>query len=245
MKAVGIVVMILVLVVAGMGGYLFLYSGDLIRSGLEEFGPEFLGAKVSVDSVEIDFVEGSGEIRGLVIGNPEGFAQPYAMSLERIALTLDVANTSSELVVIKDLAIEGASVAAVAVGTQTNFQKLMENLQANASADSVPQEASQPQTETRFIIDRFDFTDADVVLVSDLLGESELKIPPIRLVDIGRKSQGATAVEVGQQLMKPVSDAISSAVVSQGLQLEGVKTQLLEKVRDKVPSVDKITDLFK
>jgi hypothetical protein len=149
------------------------------------------------------------------------------------------------LVVIKELLIEGASVAAVAVGKETNFQKLMENLQAKAGGEDDTAAAPSSEAGTKFIIDRFAFTDADVKLNSDILGESELSIPPIRIADVGRKSNGATAVEVGQQLIKPITDAVSQAVVSQGLELEGVKTKLLEKVRDKVPGVDKITDLFK
>lgn len=245
MKAIGVVLLILVLVVAGMAGYFLLFSGDLVKKGIEAFGPEYLGADVRVGSVDIDFVAGTGEIRGLVIGNPKDFAGPYAMSLDRIGLTLDVDQLSSELVVIKELLIEGASVAAVAVGKETNFQKLMENLQAKAGGEDDTAVAPSSEAGTKFIIDRFVFTDADVKLNSDILGESELSIPPIRIADVGRKSNGATAVEVGQQLIKPITDAISQAVVSQGLELEGVKTKLLEKVRDKVPGVDKITDLFK
>lgn len=246
MKALGIIVLLLVLIVAGVGGYLFLYSGDLIKRGVEEFGPDYLGADVSVESVNIDFAGGSGEILGLVVGNPEGFAGAHAMSLDRIGITLDVNNVSSELVVLKEILIDGASIAAVAVGKKTNFQKLMENLETSAgSADSEASSSSTAEGETRFIVDRFSFTNANVSLDSDLLGEKDLTIPPIRLTEVGRKTDGATAAELGQQLLKPITEAISRAAVSEGLDLDGVKQNLLEKVRDKVPGVDKISDFLK
>ena len=78
-----------------------------------------------------------------------------------------------------------------------------------------------------------------------MLGESQMTISPINLSGVGRKTKGATAVEVGEQLLIPITQAITQAVISQGLELEGVQTRLLEKLRDKVPGVDNISDLFK
>ena len=245
MKAVGIIILILVLAVAGVGGYLFFYSGDLIKQGVEEFGPEYLGADVSVGSVDIDYVGGSGEIRNLVVGNPEGYAGPHAMSLDRVGITLDVENITGDLIVIKEVLIDGASVAAVANGNKTNFQKLMENLEASAGpSEETAAAESSAESETKFIIDQFSFTNADVSLNSDILGEQDMSIPPINLSGVGRKTNGATALEVGEQLLKPITQAISRAAVSQGLELDGVKANLLEKVRDKVPGVDKISDFL-
>lgn len=244
MKAIGVIVLILVLLVAGVGGYLFFYSGDLIKQGVEEFGPEYLGADVSVGSVNIDYVGGRGEIRNLVIGNPDGFSGPPAMSLNRVGITLDVQNLSSDLVVIKEVLVDGASVAAIAQGKKTNFQKLMDNLEANAGTSETAPAQTDAASETKFIIDKFSFTNADVSLNSDLLGQKDMSIPPIELSGIGRKTNGATAIEVGEQLLKPITTAISRAAVSQGLELEGVKANLLEKVRDKVPGVDKISDFL-
>ncbi len=245
MKVIGSLVLILILIVAGIGGYLFFYSGDLIKSGVEEFGPEYLGADVSVGTVDIDYVAGKGEIRNLVIGNPQGFSGGHAMSLDRVGITLDTDNLSGDLIVIKNILVDGASVAAVAVGKQTNFQKLMENLEASSSDGDESASATSTESETKFIIDQFSFTNADVKLNSDILGESQMTIPPINLSGVGRKTDGATAVEVGEQLLKPITQAISKAAVSQGLELEGVKARLLEKIGDKVPGVDKISDLFK
>lgn len=245
MKAVGIVLLVLVLVVAGVGGYLFLYSGDLIKQGVEAFGPEYLGADVSVGSVDIDYVGGSGEIRNLVVGNPDGYEGAYAMSLGRVGITLDVENISSEVVVIKEVIIDGASVAAIANGKKTNFQKLMENLENSAGAgEEAPATETSSGSETKFIIDRFSFSNANVSLNSDILGQQDMTIPPINLSGIGRKTDGATAMEVGEQLLKPITQAVSRAAVSQGLELEGVKSNLMEKVRDKVPGIDKISDFL-
>ena len=243
MKAVGWIVVLVLLVLIGAGAYLFLYSGDLIKRGIEDFGPAYLGADVSVDAVDIDIAGGKGSVRNFQIGNPQGFDGPYAMRLVEISLAL--ADVSSELVVIREMRVQGASLAAVAVGQATNFQKLLENVESTTGGTGAESTAPPAdESEMKFIVDRFLFTDADVSLSSDLLGDKKLTIPPIELTGVGRKTNGATAVELAQQLMKPITTAISTAAVSEGLELDDVKERLLDRVRDKVPDVDKLKDLF-
>ncbi len=247
MKVVGWLFVVIILVVLGAGAYLFLYSGDLVKQGIEEFGPQYLGTDVGVSSVDLDLAGGAGSIKGLEVGNPQGFSGPYAMRLGEIGLALDIEQTTSELVVIKEMRIVGASLVAIAEGRNTNLQKIMENVEAAAgTSEAGPADAGG--SEMKFIVDRFLFTDADVSLKSDILGESSLSIPPIELSGVGRKTNGATAAELAQQLMKPITEAVSRAAVSEGLDLEGVKAnakeKLMDKVRDKVPGVDKLKDLF-
>ena len=67
MKAVMWIVLVLVLLIAGVGAYVVLNSGGLIKDAIEASGPDFLGADVSVAEVDISLVEGSGAIRGLDI----------------------------------------------------------------------------------------------------------------------------------------------------------------------------------
>ncbi|MFT7653197.1 MAG: hypothetical protein ACI9ON_004085 [Limisphaerales bacterium] len=246
MKVIGILLGLVVLVVAGVFGYLFFFAGDVIERGIEELGPEYLGTSVTVSAVDMDFVAGRGSISGLNIGNPTGFDGPYAMQLGTVSTTVDLENSTADLIVIKDITVKGASLAAVANGQKTNFQQLMDNIESavGAASDSDASTSADSSDSPKFIVDRFSFTEADVSLVSDILGDKQLEIPPIRLTDIGRKTDGATAAEVAQQLMEPVTAAITRAVVSEGLDLEGVESRLMDKVRDKVPGVDKLKDLF-
>ena len=245
-KFIGVLILVIVLAVGGVAGYLFFFAGDVIERGIEEVGPDYLGADVSVSQVDMDFAAGRGSISGLSLGNPSGFQGPYAMQLDLVSTTVDVANSTSELIIIKDITVKGASVLAIAEGQKTNFQKLMENIEqalgpSDESTAGAPAEGSEGP---KFIVDRFSFTDADVALQSDILGDKKLEIPPIRLTDVGRKTNGATAAELAQQLMAPITQAISRAAVSEGLDLEGVESRLMDKVRDKIPEVDRLKDLF-
>jgi hypothetical protein len=168
------------------------------------------------------------------------------MKLGEMKVVLDPSEISETLVVLKQVLIDGAEVAAIAKGQRTNFQQLMDNLQANTGATNETASAGEDESEMKFIIDRFDFTNAKASLASDVLGDLDLVLPDIRLQDIGRKTNGATAAEVAEQILKPITAAISSAAVKQGLDIEGVKQNVESSIREKISSgLRGLTDSFK
>jgi hypothetical protein len=52
-----------------------------IKKGVETFGPQIAKVDVKLDGVKLSIFSGSGSIKGLVIGNPEGYKTPEAMSV--------------------------------------------------------------------------------------------------------------------------------------------------------------------
>ena len=220
MKVVGWIIGLVVLVIAGVVAYVAMNSGSLVKTAIEELGPDYLGVDVAVSEVNLALLEGSAQVKGLVIGNPSGFSGPHLMKLDEIKVVLDPDQISETLVVMKEVLIDGAEIAAIAQGQRTNFQQLMDNLESTggSSASSAEETADSAASEMKFIIDRFTFTNAVASLDSDLLGELQLNMPDIRLTDVGRKSNGATASEIAKQILKPISEALSSEVVEQGLE---------------------------
>ena len=247
MKVVGWIVGLVVLVIAGVVAYVAMNSGSLVKTAIEELGPDYLGVDVAVSEVNLALLEGSAQVKGLVIGNPSGFSGPHLMKLDEIKVVLDPDQISESLVVIKEVLIDGAEIAAIAQGQRTNFQQLMDNLEsAGGSSASAEETADSAASEMKFIIDRFTFTNAAASLDSDLLGNLQLNMPDIRLSDVGRKSNGATASEIAKQILKPISEALSSEVVKQGLDLDGIQKDAEEKVRKEIDGgLRSLTDRFK
>ncbi len=236
MKALGWIVGLIILLVAGLVAYVVFNSGSLVKSAIEEFGPQYLGVDVSVSEVNLALTEGSAQVKGLQIGNPPGYTGTHMMKLDEIRVVLDTSQISETLVVMKEVVIDGADIAAVAKGQRTNFQELMDKLGASASGDSQTPADQSSAGEMKFIVDKLSFTNTKASLNSDILGEVALDIPDIRLADIGRKNNGATAAEVAEQILKPLSAAISKEAVAKGLDIEGVKANVQQKVRDKIGS---------
>ncbi len=249
MKTVMWIIGAVVLLVLGVGTYLVLNSGNLIERGIETLGPEYLGTGVHVDRVELSLVEGSGDLIGLQIDNPDGYEGPYVMRLGQIGVVLDTDHLSQELVVIKEMRIDGAELAVISgvlSGKKTNLQTIMDNLDAAAKSEGGGLDEGSDGSDMKIIIDRFAFTNAKASVSSEVLGELELSIADVHLTDIGRKTNGATVGEALRQILRPVYQSVSREMLSQGFDLEGVETsvkkQAVEKLTEKLGGLKKLTD---
>ena len=226
MKVVAWVVGLVVLVVGAAVAYIALNSGELMKRAVESAGSEIFGATVSVDSVSLSIGEGSGEIRGLQIGNPAGFSGEYAMRFDQIKLVLAPDEISEQELVVNRVIIDGADIAVVVQGQRSNLQALMDNVENST-------EPSTGAPEPNVIIEQFDFTNARASLRSDILGEAELDVPDVHLTDVGRESDGVTATEAAGQLLRPIAQAITEQLLAKGLGTDDLKAEAERRLREK------------
>lgn len=235
MKAIGWLIGIVLLVIVGLGVYLVLNSGSLIKTAVETLGPEYLGVDVRLGSAEISLTEGTGELKGLVIGNPAGFDGPHAFSLGRIKLGLDPMAQSESLINLRSIEIDSADLALIAKGRRTNLQALMANLSEDGdSTEAADPAAGSADAGPKIIIDSFVFTNARTSLNSDIIGEKAVDIPDIRLQGIGRKSNGVTIREALQQLMKPIVQASTQALANESLNVDELKADAEERLNQEL-----------
>lgn len=224
MKAVKIDGLVILVALVAVVVYTVMNAGDIVKQIIEYVGSNALGAPVTVRSVDLS-LEG-GEISGFQIGNPKGFQTPYAIRVETAKVGIDTAASNETVIVIKQVLVDGAKVNAEIKGKNSNLQALMDNL---GSGETVEDESA---STTKLIIDRFDFTNAQTTLLSDVIGEKEVKVPDIHLTDIGRKDSGATSSEVLTQLMQPLlKSIIREAIAGQlGIDADGAKKSITGKI---------------
>jgi hypothetical protein len=232
MKVLGWIIGLVLLLIVGIGVYVVMNSGALLERAIETYGSRYLQAPVTVSGVNVSLADGSAGISGLEIGNPEGFSGPPAFRLTDISVALDTGQLSSELVVLKSVTVDGAQVAALVQGRDTNLQKLMDNLNQEIGASEQAEETGT-ESEVKLIIDRFSFTNASASVDSDLLGKGQVDIPDVNLTDIGRKTDGATVGEALKQILEPIYRAVSRKMVEEGVDLEGARDKLERNLRDK------------
>lgn len=223
MKALGWIIGLLALLIIAFGIFLFTGSGALLEAAIERYGSQYLGAPVDVAEAEVSITDGRAAIRGLVIENPPGFTGPPAFRLNDIGMTLNTDQLSSEIISLREVTIDGASVAALVKGRESNLQKLMDHLNAQLGPE---QEPAAEESEVKLIIDKLDFTNAAASVDSDVLGQAEVSIPDVHLTDIGRASNGATIAEVLKQVLEPVVRSVTRALLEQGVDLEGVRERV-------------------
>ncbi|MFU8815430.1 MAG: hypothetical protein ACNA7W_08785 [Pseudomonadales bacterium] len=227
MKALGWVVIAVVLVLAAVAIYVVVYSGTLIERAIERQGSAYLGVSVEVAEVEVALRDGVAVIRGLVVGNPPGFTGPPAIRVDEIHMNLNIGQTSSELIVFEEMAVEGTAITALLRRQESNLQQIMDHLNREISA----RERAEPirvAPEVKLIIDRFALRDATATVRSDLFGEASVTVPPIHLDDIGRARNGATVGQVLRQVLEPLFRAVLGAAT------EGRARERIEGAREQV-----------
>ena len=70
-------VVVVILAVLAVG----LFLDGAIKRGVETFGPKLTKVDIKLQSVSLSLLSGAGTIKGLVVGNPEGFKTPSAISV--------------------------------------------------------------------------------------------------------------------------------------------------------------------
>jgi hypothetical protein len=230
----GLALAVVILVV--VGGYLLVSNLDgIIKDVIEDVGSEITQASVTVNAVNLDLKTGKGQIKGLTIGNPEGFDSKYAFRLENVALGLDLKTLSAPVIVITEITIRGAKLIAEQKGKTTNLSVLMKNMEASSkkasSEPSQPQGTSDP-TDVRLMVKKFVFVNTKGTIIPEGSKKKALKLPDVRRKNIGNNKTGLTPEQLANELLQSVIEQVEKAVADYlaGLAVQAVENKIKEKL---------------
>ena len=234
----------------GFAVYYVLSSLDgMVKTAIETGGSQATQTAVQVASVQIVLKDGSGAIRGLTVGNPQGFATPLAFALDEIATQVDLKSLSEEVTVIEHISVRAPEVFfELNAAGENNLAELKRNLAKGAGKASASGKSSGE--EPKLIIRKLLFADGSIhAKVVPLDKEYELKLPQIEMSNLGGRS-GATPTQIADQVLKVLTDRALAEVKQKGIdqykeQLEGEvkqrlddgKKQLGEKIGDQLKGV--------
>jgi len=231
LRALAWVIAVVVLLLAAVAVYVVVFSGTLLERAIERYGSGYLGVSVDVAEADVALREGVAVIRGLVVGNPPGFTGPPAMRIDEIRIRLNTGQSSSELLVLDEVAVDGAVLTALLRRQESNLQQILDHLNREISARGRA-EPIRVAPEVQLIIDRFAFTGATAAMQSDLLGEATVEIPPVRLSGIGRDSNGITVGRALRQVLEPIFRSVLGAAADDRLQ--GARERVEQRARQQV-----------
>jgi len=249
--AIGLSILSVILV----AGVLVLYSslGTIITTAVTTAGPEIIQAKVSLKETIIDASTGKGSLRGLLIGNPEGFETESAFKMDNVEVTLDTDSIASDTVVIKKIDILTPEVTYELGGSGSNVSAIQNNVDAfvkkYVGASKSNEESAAQESGTKMIIDHLYVKGGKVNISASFLGGNSMTVPlpDIHLKDIGKKENGATAGEVVKAIIGALNKAILKAVAPLNLDkvAEGT-TDLVEDLLTKGSKgvTDAMSDIF-
>jgi hypothetical protein len=220
-------VAIVLIVVAGSFGYLYLSLNSLVKKGVETIGPKVTRTDVTLDSAVLQPLSGSGTLNGLVISNPEGFGKGYALKIGIISINVDKNTLLSDTIVINEILISHASITLEGTLSGNNLTKLMQNIKSY-DAGSKPNAQKEKSSSRKFIVKRVLINGTQLNVAASALGQSvsqSLSLGDLHLENLGSAGSGITPADVAQQILIPlINDAIRQGIgilTKQGLnQLE-------------------------
>src|SRR5476649_347912 len=82
------------------------YLGDIVKAGINSFGPRLTLTEVKLAGAAISPLSGSGTLTGLTVANPPGWKNEQAFSLGKIHLSVAPFSIMGDHIVINELLID-------------------------------------------------------------------------------------------------------------------------------------------
>ncbi|MCZ6831912.1 MAG: hypothetical protein O7F73_20440 [Gammaproteobacteria bacterium] len=213
---------------------------DIIRQAIESAGTQATQTKVSLDSAAFTLQDGRGELHGLSIANPPGYTTKNAFQMEQIALQVDLGSLAGDVIVVKEVLVDGALLVAEQKGLTTNLKELLENIEQSAGGDKPATAPPSEAADVRLMVEKFSFINSSATVVTQQWGEKTLPIPNIVMTDIGDKKTGLTpeqlASTMSQTLMRRAERAVTDYL--EKLAKDAAKKELVKQLESKLSDDD-------
>ena len=240
------VVVLLVVIVIAVG----LFLDGAIKRGVETYGPQLTKVSVKLDGITVSILSGSGGIKGLVVGNPEGYRTASAISVGNASLALSPGSLLADKVVIKHVHVEAPVITFEGGLRENNLSKIVDNLNATTpDTTEKPAESKATGPSRKLQVDDFRIKGAKVNISLTGMGGNMIPmvLPDIHLTNLGTGPEGITAAELTKRVMKEILNAASAAAASDAV--KNVSKQATDAVKDAgskaTDAVKGVGDLFK
>jgi citrate lyase gamma subunit len=241
---IGLGVVLALLAVAVL--VLFLNLNAVIEKGIETAGPDMLKAPVEVADVDVSLFSGRGIIRGLTVGNPEGYAGDHAFRLGSVEVELDPRSVTSDIIQIRRVRVVAPEIAYVGNLKDSNLQQLQRNAEAFAAATPADPAAGDAAAGPSLAIDSLEIENAQVGVVLSFLGNEPMSVtlPSLVMKDLGKDGQTGVA-DVLRQVLGQLGRSIVPLIRDKAGDLGTPLRARAQDLRDRAEEgVDKLKSLF-
>ena len=238
----GIAVAVLVLLLV----FLQFFLGHTIKLAVNKAGPAILKTDVRIENVHARILSGKLKIDGILIGAPEGF-DANVFEMNNLTVDIDVPSLFSDTIHIREVTILDPIVTYELKGLNSNLSALLAPFEKKDGEEE--KEVKEEKPAKKLMIDKFLFQGGKVRMAVASGKGAVLPLPNIELADIGKKSGGATGVEVAYEVLKSITSGTLSAVAGVvgdvgGLAVDDVKAVTGAAAEGVSKGVKAITGLF-
>jgi hypothetical protein len=237
----GALAVVLVIAVLIIGAHL----GDIVKKGIEIAGPRMTQTTLTVDTVDLSLLAGSAHVKGLVLGNPQGYQAPQSLVVSNAAVSLVIGSVLKQKVVVHSIEVRGLEVTFEGnpFGPNNNLMKILANVEgvssspnaaANVTAPApapVPGPAEQAKPAKTYEVDNLVIAGARIhANITGLLNRQvTLPLPDIQLTGLGTGPEGITAADLTRKILTAITadsiKALAEYVAGLGKDATGVARQ--------------------
>ena len=200
-----LIFLVVVLAIIGAGLY-FLYSnlGTVVAFAIEQGGSSAMETTVDVEGAEVSLEEGRASITGLTIGIPGCYSDGMALTLRGISVAIDANQTNQNLVTITELRVDEPIIAYELGSGKSNLDTLAANLDRNVGGGDG---SSSSDDGPKFVVQSLVIEEGSISVAGPTGEIASSKLPAIRIDNIGSESGGVTGAELGEIVLKRISNA--------------------------------------
>jgi uncharacterized protein involved in outer membrane biogenesis len=228
-----VLVVLIVIAVIVMSSFL----GTLVKTGIETIGPKITQVSIKVEKVDLSLLTGAADIKGLVVGNPEGYKAPQAISVGAAAVAINPFSVMSDKIVVRSVRLEAPEITFEGSPfTGNNLSTIMKNVNAATKSGGTESTstAARPSGTTgkKLEVDDFWITGAKVNFNGEVL-----QLPEIHLTGLGKDKDGITALDLTRRVLDALTTATVKAVGSAVTDIgKGAGKAAVESINKKITS---------
>lgn len=206
-----LIILLVILGAAAVIGYTQL--GPIVETGIETAGPEALNVDVAVENVSLSPFSGKATIKGLTIGQPDGFGDGPMASLGDFSVKLDTASLLSNHIIIDSLIVDAPLLDVRMIDGKTNFKALQDGLGLPETTDA-PDESEQITLTIR----KLEIKQPRLLAKTDgfLKLDEDIMLADFTLSDLGTDDKGLAPKEIARHVMDTLQPQIAKALIAAG-----------------------------
>jgi uncharacterized protein involved in outer membrane biogenesis len=205
-----VLVFILVLAVITAAGLYWLRSNidGMVQAAIVKYGTAMTSATVKLDKVEIKPTDGKGTLRGLQLGNPEGFKTQHLLKADMIEIEVDVSTLTKDVIVINRIAVIAPDIIYEKGEAMTNIAAVQKSIAQYLG----PGQSSK--SGKKLIVKEFTVKGARAQASAAFMDGKTvaLNLPDLQLRNLGQAKDGVTPGELGQEIAAAIEGKLSAAV---------------------------------
>ncbi len=189
----------------------------IIKSGVETIGPKIAKVSIKLDDVSVSALSGKGELKGLVIGNPEGFKTEFAIKVGGVSVGVQPSSVFSSKIIVNSISVTGPEITFEGGLKDNNLTKILANIEASLGGGvSTEKPGSDAVAQKKLQINDLSITDGKIKIVIPGFGgkSTDVPLPNIQLSDLGKDSDGITPADLAKRIVSTVLEGSTKAVTT-------------------------------